>query len=89
MFKDFAKRIERDLKRLVSQRQKRSVEMSVGGEHTEVEVKVISHNTQRFAVWFGGSVLACTPEFYKSSHTKHDYDEKGPSICRYNAVFGQ
>jgi len=89
MFKDFARRIERDLKRLVSTRQKRSVEMSVGGEHSEVEVKVISHNTQRFAVWFGGSVLACTPEFYKSSHTKADYDEKGPSICRYNAVFGQ
>ena len=28
-----------------------------------VEVNVISHHMQRFAVWFGGSMLASTPEF--------------------------
>lgn len=70
MFKDFARRIQRDLKRMVDTRQKRSVEMSGGTMQNEVEVKVISHNTQRFAVWFGGSMLASTPEFYKSCHTK-------------------
>lgn len=70
MFKDFARRIQRDLKRMVDTRQKRSVEMSGGVMQNEVEVKVISHNTQRFAVWFGGSMLASTPEFYKSCHTK-------------------
>ena len=29
-----------------------------------IEVNVVSHPIQRFAVWFGGSVLASTPEFY-------------------------
>lgn len=29
-----------------------------------VEVNVVSHPIQRFAVWFGGSVLASTPEFF-------------------------
>jgi actin-related protein 3 len=89
MFKDFARRIQRDLKRMVDTRQKRSVEMSGGTMQNEVEVKVISHNTQRFAVWFGGSMLASTPEFYKSCHTKQQYDEFGASICRFNPVFGQ
>jgi len=43
---------------------------------------------QRYAVWFGGSVLASTPDFYNVCHTKDQYDEYGPSICRYNPVFG-
>ena len=74
-----------------------------------MEVQVVSHKMQRFAVWFGGSMLASTvravffaysalrlfgstppvqPEFYKVCHTKKDYDEYGPSICRHNPVFG-
>lgn len=28
------------------------------------------------------------PEFYQVCHTKADYDEHGPSICRHNPVFG-
>jgi hypothetical protein len=28
------------------------------------------------------------PEFYKVCHTKQQYDEVGPSICRHNPVFG-
>lgn len=28
------------------------------------------------------------PEFYEVAHTKAEYMEKGPSICRYNPVFG-
>jgi actin-related protein 3 len=52
-----------------------------------VEVNVLSHQMQRFAVWFGGSVLASTPEFYTACHTKADYEEYGPSICRTNPVF--
>ena len=53
-----------------------------------IEVQVISHQMQRYAVWFGGSMLASTPEFYQVCHTKADYDEHGPSICRHNPVFG-
>ncbi|KAM7121768.1 LOW QUALITY PROTEIN: actin-related protein 3B [Molossus nigricans] len=53
-----------------------------------VEVQVITHHTQRYAVWFGGSMLASTPEFFQVCHTKKDYEEVGPSVCRHNPVFG-
>jgi actin-related protein 3 len=89
MFKDFGKRLQRDIKRAVDYRIKRSEELSQGRIKSKaVEVKVISHHMQRFAVWFGGSMLASTPEFYKVCHTKQQYDEVGPSICRHNPVFG-
>jgi len=87
MFKDFGRRLERDLKRLVADRAKRSMELS-GVEQKTLEVKVISHGMQRYAVWFGGSMLASTDEFFKVCHTKQQYDDIGPSICRYNPVFG-
>ncbi|XP_026687541.1 actin-related protein 3B-like [Diaphorina citri] len=43
---------------------------------------------RKYAVWFGGSMLASTPEFYEVCHTKAAYEEYGPSICRHNPVFG-
>lgn len=89
MFKDFGRRVQRDLKRIVDARLKISEELSQGRiKPKPMEVQVVSHSMQRYAVWFGGSMLASTPEFYKVCHTKADYDEKGPSICRYNPVFG-
>mmetsp|Transcript_39287 Transcript_39287/g.99012 ORF Transcript_39287/g.99012 Transcript_39287/m.99012 type:complete len:429 (+) Transcript_39287:360-1646(+) len=89
MFKDFGKRLQRDVKRAVDYRIKRSEELS-GGKIRAVPlaVNVISHHMQRYAVWFGGSMLASTPEFYKVCHTKEAYEEHGPSICRHNPVFG-
>lgn len=89
MFKDFGKRLQRDVKRAVDYRIKRSEELS-GGKIRAVplEVKVISHHMQRYAVWFGGSMLASTPEFYNVCHTKQQYEEYGPSIARHNPVFG-
>lgn len=53
-----------------------------------IEVQVVSHHMQRYAVWFGGSMLASTPEFYSVCHSKASYEEYGPSICRHNPVFG-
>jgi actin-related protein 3 len=53
----------------------------------EMKVKVVSHDMQRYAVWFGGSMLASTPEFYRVCHTKEQYYEYGPSIARHNPVF--
>ncbi len=115
MFKDFSKRLQRDIKRSADYRIKRSEELSGGKlKSVPLEVNVISHHMQRYAVWFGGSMLASTPEFYNVCHTKavrilfvhfvcrsppallfltpfffsQAYDEQGPSICRYNAVFG-
>ncbi|KAK0074634.1 hypothetical protein PV325_007995, partial [Microctonus aethiopoides] len=54
---------------------------------TAIDVRVISHHKQRCAVWFGGALLASGPEFYQVCHTKKDYQEYGPGICRYNPVF--
>ncbi|KAK2153633.1 hypothetical protein LSH36_291g08063 [Paralvinella palmiformis] len=89
MFRDFGKKIQRDVRRLVDARLRLSEELSGGRlKPKPVEVQVISHQMQRYAVWFGGSMLACTPEFYQVCHTKADYDEYGPSICRHNPVFG-
>jgi len=89
MFKDFGRRLQRDIKRSVDYRQEVSEKMSGGKiKATPVDVKVISHSMQRYAVWFGGSMLSSTADFYKVCHKKADYDEKGPSIARHNAVFG-
>ena len=35
-----------------------------------MDVNVISHKRQRYAVWFGGSLLASTPEFSGYCHSK-------------------
>jgi len=89
MFKDFGKRLGRDVKRFVDFRIKKSEELSGGKiKSVPLEVNVVSHHMQRYAVWFGGSMLASTPEFYPVCHTKQQYDEIGPSICRHNPVFG-
>nr|XP_025717965.1 actin-related protein 3B isoform X5 [Callorhinus ursinus] len=89
MFRDFGRRLQRDLKRVVDARLRLSEELSGGRiKPKPVEVQVITHHMQRYAVWFGGSMLASTPEFFQVCHTKKDYEEYGPSICRHNPVFG-
>ncbi|KAE9454173.1 hypothetical protein C3L33_13922, partial [Rhododendron williamsianum] len=68
MFKDFNRRLQRDLKKIVDARVLAS-DARLGGElkSQPVEVNVVSHPIQRYAVWFGGSVLASTPEFFAIS----------------------
>jgi len=87
MFKDLGKRLERDIRRSVDARL-RVTEALTGQTPKPIDVQVISHQMQRYAVWFGGSMLASTPEFYQVCHTKAQYDEFGPGICRHNPVFG-
>ncbi|VVC43632.1 Actin family,Actin/actin-like conserved site [Cinara cedri] len=89
MFKDFGRRLQRDIKRVVDARLKRSEK--IAGDNLKpkpIDVQVYTHNMQRYAVWFGGSMLASSPEFYTVCHSKKDYEEYGPSICRHNPVFG-
>lgn len=86
MFKDFGRRLQRDLKSLVNERIALSEQLS-GVKSTGVEVQVISHKRQRNAVWFGGSLLAQTSEFKSYCYTKQDYDEYGPSIVRNFSLF--
>lgn len=90
MFRDFDRRLQRDIQRIVNARLKTSYSLSQGRlEPKPIDVQVLSHHMQRYAVWFGGSMLATTSEFYSTyCHTKAQYDEWGPSICRHNPVFG-
>lgn len=89
MFRDFGRRLQRDIKRTVDMRLRTSEILSEGRIIPKpIDVQVVSHHMQRYAVWFGGSMLASTPEFYQVCHTKKDYMEYGPSICRHNPVFG-
>lgn len=89
MFRDFERRLSRDIQRLVTQRSKLSISLNEGNiQPKPIEVQVVSHHAQRYAVWFGGSLLASTPEFYQVCHKKSEYEEYGPMICRHNPVFG-
>jgi actin-related protein 3 len=95
MFKDFGRRLQRDIKRKVDTRMKDNVEklntmnVKFAGQSTAtpIDVNVISHNRQRYAVWFGGSMLGSTGQFYNLCHTKKQYDEEGPRIARHSPVF--
>ena len=91
MFKDFGRRLNRDIKKRVDRRMQENIarlgELGKTSTATPIDVNVISHHMQRYAVWFGGSMLASTPEFYRVCHTKAQYDEEGPRIARHNAVF--
>jgi actin-related protein 3 len=93
MFKDFGRRLQKDVSKIVKDRMKLNSEKMAhltGVQTVKVEspeVKVIAHDMQRFAVWFGGSMLAATSEFKRVCHTKAQYDEEGPRIARHNAVF--
>jgi len=82
MFKNFDQRLKRDMNRLVKARHELQ---DVKGR--PLEVNVISSRIQRYAVWFGGSLISTAPEFYKHSHTREQYQEYGPSIARYNPIF--
>ncbi|TDL25654.1 actin actin-like protein [Rickenella mellea] len=89
MFTHFGQRLKRDLKQMVDRRIENSEHLSGSMmRSTGVEVDVISHKRQRYAVWFGGSLLASLPEFYSYCHTKAQYEEIGPSICRRYQIFG-
>lgn len=85
MFKNFARRLERDIKLRVRAREDATFQKT-GSKPTKIEVNVIEHNFQRFAVWFGGSIMCQNPEFLASFHTKADYAEQGPSVARQSVV---
>ena len=93
MFKDFGRRLQRDIKKRVDARYQTNLERlshlnaSQSVQTQNIDVNVISHHMQRYAVWFGGSMLGSTPEFFRVCHTKAQYDEEGPRIARHNAVF--
>ena len=90
MFRNFHRRLQQDIRDRVGARldaNLRKLRRPPTEAPAEVKVKVVSHAMQRHAVWFGGSMLACTPEFYRVCHTKAQYAEEGPRIARHNPVF--
>jgi len=86
MFKGFDKRLQRDVRRFTDFRASES-ERLTGRAPTKIDVNVISYPYQRYAVWYGGSVLGELPCFVENCHTRKQYEEIGPAIARYNAVF--
>jgi actin-related protein 3 len=87
MFKHFVKRLERDIKRKVTKREDYTAKKYPNVQITKIDVNVVTHPFQRFAVWFGGSMLASQPEFVSFFKTKAEYAEHGPRIARHNPVF--
>ncbi len=96
MFRNFNKRLQQDLKdrvdaRVAANMAKVSARAGAGAaaanQPQDIKVKVVAHDMQRYAVWFGGSMLASTPEFFRVCHTKAQYMEEGPRIARHNPVF--
>lgn len=90
LFKDFGRRLQRDLKKRVDTRMELNWARNPRfkqNESSKMDVNVVSHAMQRFAVWFGGSMLSSTAEFYRVCHKREDYFEIGPSIARHNPVF--
>lgn len=91
LFRDFSKRLQRDLKSIVDERlsyvQQLKNRTSVDNSTGEVQVNVVGHALQRHAVFTGGSLMASTEAFAAHCHTKAEYEEVGPSICRQSRVF--
>jgi len=87
MFKNFVKRLERDIKRKTDERFDFQSKKYPDMQLKKVDVHVVTHPFQRFAVWFGGSMLASQPEFLGYFHTKAQYQEQGPRIARHNQIF--
>ncbi|CBX92385.1 Arp2/3 complex subunit, actin nucleation center [Plenodomus lingam] len=88
LYKDFGRRLQRDIRHMVDARIKASEARSGGAKSGGLEVQVITHKRQRHGPWFGGSLLGQTPEFKSYCHTKAEYDEIGPSIVRRFALLG-
>jgi actin-related protein 3 len=89
LYKDFGRRLQRDIKHLVDARIKASEQRSGGARSGGLEVQVITHKRQRHGPWFGGSLLGQTPEFRSYCHTKAEYDEIGtltPSL-KFREIF--
>jgi len=87
MFKHFVKRLERDIKRFVTRRFEFNQKLLKKNSNIAIKqtpVNVVTHKFQRFAVWFGGSVLANKSEFKQSFNTRAMYQEIGPRIARSN-----
>ena len=86
MFKNFEKRLQKDIRFYTKRRLEENNALSTM-KGKPIEVNVIKHDLQRYAVWFGGAYLASTAEFFKVAITKQQYEEVGTSIMRRSQIF--
>lgn len=86
LVKGFEARLQKSLQARVQERYERYTKISKD-PIPPITVNVLQNMVQRFAVWFGGSYLACNPSFEKLVHKREEYLEYGPAIARYNPVF--
>jgi actin-related protein 3 len=89
-FRNFHRRLQQDLGDRVQARvaaNMAKLKKKPSAAPAEIKVKVVSHEMQRYAVWFGGSMLASTPEFGRVCISKAQYMEEGPRCARASAVF--
>lgn len=61
---------------------------AISKRNDSMTCNVFQNIVQRYAVWFGGSVLGSHPNFAQLCKSREMYEEYGPSICRHNAIFG-
>jgi len=91
LFKNFGKRLQADLKDRVQARLAANLaklRAQPASAPAELKVRVHSHDLQRYAVWFGGSLLASQPDFAsRLCVTKARYLEEGPRVARHSPVF--
>ena len=59
---------------------------ALSGRNDKMNAICAQNMVQRYAVWFGGSVLGSNDAF-KGYKTREMYAEHGPKICRNNAIF--
>jgi actin-related protein 3 len=70
MFKDFGRRLQRDIKKQVDSRMQINIDrlqklgVTSSNPPSSIDVNVVTHPMQRYAVWFGGSMLASTVSSY-------------------------
>lgn len=86
-FKNFDKRLMKSLQVRVDDRLAKNTTKDF--KPKPINVCVTNNLAQKHVVWLGGSTLASKNDFGRIVHTREEYLEKGPTCCRYNAVFGK
>ena len=85
-FKHFDRRLETTLQNRVDVRLAKN--STADFKPKPIKVNVTNNLAQKHVVWLGGSTIASSDNFGKMVHTREEYNKKGPSCCRFNAVFG-
>ena len=78
------RRLEMSLQKRVDDRLKK---YTAPGKQSSIKVKVTNSMAQKHVVWLGGSSFSSQDGFKTMVHTRAEYQEKGPSCCRFNPVF--